>query len=76
MSDLSLEVQITAGPTAGPPAFSDIVGHGTLRRSKTNKGSAGEADEVEGDHAYSADLASGGKISWVPMNAGEYQWLS
>jgi hypothetical protein len=75
MEILSVVVQITAVPTAGPPACSAIVGHGGLRRSKTDKGSAGTAREVEGDCAYIADLASGGKISWN-TNAEGSQWLS
>jgi hypothetical protein len=66
-------VQITAGPKAGPPAYCAIVGHGRLRRSKTKKGSARAAREVEGKRAFVADLASGAKISWE-MDAEDSQW--
>jgi hypothetical protein len=65
-------LQITAGPQAGPPACSAIVGHGELRRSKTKKGSAGGAREVDGKRAFVADLASGGKMSW-DMDAEDFQ---
>jgi hypothetical protein len=64
MEVLSFTVQIAAGPKAGPPACSAIAGHGRLRRSKTNEGSAGASRGVGSNRAVDADLASGGEISW------------